>query len=459
MLVVNPYDELHYRCFPIEWSAPERLALASMLHGGPRKSLGSYRVLELGCGNGANLLPLAFYRRCAEFVGVDGARSQVDIARSRALALNLPNVEFIHADFSNADALLRGRFDFILAHGIFSWVPIDVRDSLFSLCASRLEAGGLLYLNYNCYPGWKIRGLVRSFLLARTAGTIDLRARAESAKELAARVASACAGDDQHPYSRLIANEFRFVCENDVSHIAHEYLAADNHAYWRSEFLRVAARHGLEYVADADFNYPSSRVTDSLQSALLEQQIASTHTLDDAVDLLCYRQLHSPILSRAPVRRVGVSVEEVSELWAAARLTPCAVNDGEHPTFLHASGYRVEAKEEAMRAALAKLHPLWPRGIRVGELFTDVRHVLNDLQLLQRNGLIELRCNEPSGDHEMHGESLHHLELAWAGYVTTPYHTIEAGTAADQGISLGAVSLAHNGISRNERLAAAAIPA
>ena len=71
----NPYDELPYKSFSIEWSAPERLALASLLHGGPRPPLEKYRVLELGCGNGANLLALAYYRRHAAFVGVDAALS------------------------------------------------------------------------------------------------------------------------------------------------------------------------------------------------------------------------------------------------------------------------------------------------------------------------------------------------------------------------------------------------
>jgi len=74
----NPYDELPYKSYSVEWTAPERLALASLLHGGPRKSLDSYRMLELGCGDGSNLLPLAYYRRQGTFTGIDGAGSQID---------------------------------------------------------------------------------------------------------------------------------------------------------------------------------------------------------------------------------------------------------------------------------------------------------------------------------------------------------------------------------------------
>ncbi len=135
----NPYDDVPYKSHSIEWTAPERLALASLLHGGPRVSLEDYRVLELGCGDGANLLPLAFYRRHATFIGVDGAASQINKADARKTALGLSNIEFIHADFVTANQQLTGQFDYIIAHGIFSWVARDVRDALLKLFAQRLR--------------------------------------------------------------------------------------------------------------------------------------------------------------------------------------------------------------------------------------------------------------------------------------------------------------------------------
>lgn len=158
----NPYDELPYKSYPIDWTAPERLALASLLHGGPYPPLNEYRVLELGCGSGVNLLKLAYFRRYGTFIGVDGAASQIEIARGDALTLGLGNVEFIHADFRVVDQQLSGCFDYIIAHGIFSWVPHDIRDTLLQLCVERLKPGGLLYLNYNARPGWDVRGLYGS---------------------------------------------------------------------------------------------------------------------------------------------------------------------------------------------------------------------------------------------------------------------------------------------------------
>jgi len=416
----NPYDDLPYRSRPVEWTAPERLALTSVLHGGPRQRLDGYRVLELGCADGANLLPLAYYRKHASFVGIDGARTQIEVADARKSALELSNIDFVHADFITAAQRISGAFDYIIAHGVFSWVADDVRDALLELSARHLRSGGLLYLNYNTRPGWNIRGMVREFLLAQTAGTASIRLRAQMAQDVSARVVSGSA-EPAHPFAQLMANEFRFVCENDVSYVAHEFLAEDNHPYWRSEFLTLVRRHGFEYVADADFSYSSGRIPEDLESRLGKEQITG-RSLEDTVDLLCYRQLHSPILTKRPFVRRDPSLEEFANLLVASCLAPCVQNGSKNPMFLHPSSYQVEAKNETMRSALEKLQPLWPRGLRVGAVFPDVNQVMDDLKLLQRSGLIDLRCVEP-GDFGVSPAPLNKSEAGWADYITTPYHT------------------------------------
>ena len=317
MTTANPYDDMPYKCLPIEWTAPERLSLTSLLHGGPRLPRDDYRVLELGCGNGANMLPQAYYRDQATFVGVDGAASQIEIARARKSELGVSNAEFIHADFASADECLSGQFDYIVGHGIFSWVPDDVRDALLRLCARRLRRGGLLYLNYNANPGWNVRGMVRDFLMAQTAGiAAGLRARAEAAQEVAARVAASLPNGDQ-AYSRLLGERIHLrVRERRVLISRTSTSTEHNRAYWRSEFIALARHHGLEFVADADFNYATSRIPDDLVTRLCEQQI-NGRGVDDTVDLLCYRQLHSPILTLAPFVRRPPDLDDFANLTIA----------------------------------------------------------------------------------------------------------------------------------------------
>lgn len=427
MNFADPYDELPYKSCAVEWTAPERLLITALLHSGAPSPQINYRVLELGCGNGANLLPLAYFRRHAAFVGVDGARSQIEVAKIRAAELGIANVEFIQTDFREAANSISGQFDFVIAHGILSWVPDGVRDALLELCAQSLRQGGLLYMNYNARPGWNVRGLVREFLLAQTAAETNLRVRAQLAQEVAGKVVSAMT-DLEQPYSRLLANEFRFVCEGNITWVAHEFLSPDNHPYWRSEFLELVGRYGFEYVADADFNYSSGRIPEDLP-ARLELEKITGRSIEDTIDLLCYRQLHSPILTLGPFNKNLPGLTEFGNLFVASCLERCPSSD-ENGTvmFRHPSGYEVEAKENFMQEAFMKLHTQWPRGSRVAETFPLTAEVVEDLRLLQRNGLIELRCIEP-GDFGIDGEPLNRLELEWGGYYTTPYHTTVAAAS------------------------------
>jgi SAM-dependent methyltransferase len=417
----DPYDELPYASRPIEWSAPERLALASLLHGGPRPHTGHYRVLELGVGDGSNLLPLAYYRRDAHFVGVDSCASAIEVARRRGAELRLTNVHFIHNDFAGAARELEGEFAFILAHGVFSWIRDQERDALLALCRRLLAPSGLLYLNYNSKPGWNVRGMVRDFLRVHTEGRGSLAEQAEAARAIAVKMAAAL-GAVEHPYARLMEQEYRFVCEGHASYIAHEFLAAENHAYWRREFLAVVQEFGLKYVADADFDRPSGRIPVGLAEQIEAAGLTGQPT-EDTIDLLSYRQLHSPILTHAAQPMRPVSPQEFAGLTLASSLEPVAV-DGPGPwSFAHESGHEVEVRERPIVDALCKAKPSWPRGLPIEKLFHDVTPHIADLCLLQRYGMINLRVGEPA--ELTTAEELRAAQCRWGDYATTPLHSYE----------------------------------
>jgi ubiquinone/menaquinone biosynthesis C-methylase UbiE len=419
--VPNPYDELPYKSLPIEWTAPERLALASLLRGGPRPRLDEYRVLELGCADGANLLPLGYFRPHARFLGIDGAQSQIGLANTRRAALGLHNVEFVCADFRAENPHIYGKFDFIIAHGVFSWVSDAAREAVLELCTRHLSADGLFYLNYNTYPGWNVRGMIRRLLLARTDGGGTLGQRALLAQETAVRLADSMASGD-HPFTRLLINELRFVAEHHHSYVAHEYLAEHNRAFWRSEFLQLIRGHGFQYVGDADFSYPSGRISVGSASAPVPDDMCEDPS--DTADLLCYRQLHSPILCRGPREKVLPTTEEFADLTIASCLSCGTREDGAESMF-HPSGFKVEMRDAATRDAFARLQSCWPQGLRIADVFQDVGHVMDDLKLLQRHGLVELRCQEPDTTHQL-ADLPHEVQDGHADYVTTPYHTREA---------------------------------
>jgi hypothetical protein len=321
---------------------------------------------------------------------------------------------------------VEGTFDFILAHGVLSWIPDPLRDALLTFGGQRLRPGGLLYLNYNARPGWNVRGMVRELLRAETASAGALPARARRARELAAQLAAGLEAGDDHPYARLLEREFRFVCDSHLGYVAHEFLAAHNQAYWQRDFLALAAHHGLTYIAEADFNAPSGRVGADLPSRLAALGLGAM-PVEDTVDLLCYRQLHSPIFTAgrwapAPLR---ADDDELGSLLVAACLDALPATTEGSPTFRHPNGLEVVAKDGVMRDAFERLRARWPRGIAVRDLFAGHPAAISDLRLLHHHGLVELRLIEP-GDFATPAGPLNEREASWGQpHVTSPWHTRE----------------------------------
>ena len=263
-------------------------------------------------------------------------------------------------------------FDFIIAHGILSWVPPVAREALLAVAAARLRPEGLLYIDYNARPGWNVRGMVRDYLIAQTAGTTGLRRRAEMAQQVAASLAASLEGAPPNPYTELMLNEFRLVGEGDVSYVAHEYLSPDNDAFWQSEMDEMTARHGLVHVAEADFNYEGGRVGDGLAAQVAAAKLQG-RSVEDTVDLLSFRQHRTAILTHRPWIPRPASDDELAALLVASPLDPLPRPDEAGPVlFKHPGGAEVDVKDPVIATAFERLHPLWPRGLTVGQLFPNV---------------------------------------------------------------------------------------
>ena len=169
MTLASSYDEVPYSSYPFSQSHPDRLATIAALFGMAAAPVDRCRVLELGCSSGGNLIPIAVQFPESQFVGVDFSRVELDQASSLVSALNLKNVELLHRNILELNADLRP-FDYIIAHGVYSWVPDVVQDRILSLCSELLAPMGVAYISYNTYPGWHMRGMIRDMMSYRTAG-------------------------------------------------------------------------------------------------------------------------------------------------------------------------------------------------------------------------------------------------------------------------------------------------
>lgn len=243
------YDDLPYDSVPITDTHPDGLRAIARLFGVNAKPAGQCRVLELGCAGGGNLIPLAFYLPGSTFVGIDLARHHVDEANALIGELNLNNVQVLHRSVTD-DLSDLGEFDYIIAHGLYSWVPRAVQDKVLEVCGRLLTQNGIAYVSYNTLPGWHARALLRDMLLDYCDKEARASVRLAQAHALFDLLEPALTLQDTAEAQGLLA-EIEYLRRAPPSYVYHEYLEETNEPLWFTEFMARAEAANLAYLADA----------------------------------------------------------------------------------------------------------------------------------------------------------------------------------------------------------------
>jgi SAM-dependent methyltransferase len=245
----NPYDSVPYLTRPRNETHPDRLAAIATLFGMSPAPVACCRVLEIGCGDGGNVVPLAYGLPQSRVTGVDLATVAISSARRMAADLNLENIHLVAGDLREIGPEY-GEFDYIMAHGVYSWVPADARGALLRVCAARLAPQGVAFISYNTYPGRHVRQMLREMMLYHTRNTADPARRMERARSFLQTLAE---GRLAPPAWRgLLEEETRLLLEKDAGSFWHDDLAEVNAPVYFHEFAAHAAAHGLEYLGEAD---------------------------------------------------------------------------------------------------------------------------------------------------------------------------------------------------------------
>jgi SAM-dependent methyltransferase len=314
------YDALAYDALPHPVSHPDNVAAVATMFGLAAPPVATARVLEVGCNNGANLLPMAAALPDATFVGCDIAPLAIRSANESAAALALSNVRFVEADLAALDG---GPWDYVIAHGVYSWVPAPVRDALFGLLRRALAPNGLAFVSYNTYPGGYVRRAAWEALRWHVRDAPAREDQLREARALAALLAEA--GPTQEAADASVRNEFARIAAEADSPLYHDTLAEPNEPVWFHQFAEHAARHALAYVAEA---LPSMMAGGGL-SARARQFLAAQPRLarEQYLDIARVRRFRQSILARAeavgegqlvPSRMASLQVSAAMPLMRAA---------------------------------------------------------------------------------------------------------------------------------------------
>ncbi|MDE3177210.1 MAG: methyltransferase regulatory domain-containing protein [Pseudomonadota bacterium] len=242
------YDETPYLSAPMMRSHPGRLAAQAHWRGLAAPWAATARVLEIGCASGGNLLPLAAALPGARCLGVDLSQVQIAAAQAHRQRYGLANVE-LRADSFEALGAADGEFDFIICHGVYSWIPEPLREALLRVIRARLAPDGVAMVSFNVLPGWRLFQIARDSMLLNAKLIADPAQRAARTRELFAALGAQ--SNDKRTYGRFWRDEAQRMAAGGDAYLAHEIFEDSNAPETFVDFTARAGRHELEYLSEA----------------------------------------------------------------------------------------------------------------------------------------------------------------------------------------------------------------
>ncbi|MFT5433786.1 MAG: SAM-dependent methyltransferase, partial [Myxococcota bacterium] len=246
------YDEVPYPSRPQAETHPDRLATIGRLFGLPVAPPSQCRVIEIGCCDGGNLIPMAFRLPGSTFVGLDISPRSIKRGEQTARALGLKNLELVAADVQQADSG-SAQADYIICHGMWSWVEPPVRDAVLRLIRRALAPGGVALLSYNVSPGWHMLRPMRD-LMRFHARTLEGTPTEVVAKALELVRLVADGTEETSPvYSAGLHRALNVVGHFSPEYLFHDFLAPINEPFQFSDFAKVIHDGGLQYLGESGF--------------------------------------------------------------------------------------------------------------------------------------------------------------------------------------------------------------
>jgi SAM-dependent methyltransferase len=351
--VATVYDEIPYTNLPFAQTRPAMLATVAALHGLTAPDPRSARVLELGCGAGANLAGIAAASPDVRALGVDLAANAIDAAREIAADAGLDNVHFEVADVTELGDGRLGEFDYVIVHGLYAWGDERLRAATLAACRAHMAPDGLAYVSYNSHPGGYIRRMLREMGQFHARGLADPRERAERARQLFALLHRLGEAGGPTFYDGVLGEDVHALAVGPQEMLVHDLLSPDYEPVWLVDFVAGARASGLDYVADA---LPeASRQppwSDAVEAFVAEASGGDRVAREQYFDFLVVRRFRHSVLCH-PGREPAGAIDGAA--LPGLLVEAAGAGDGSEPAPLLAAALAAAARPVAfaeLRAAL-----------------------------------------------------------------------------------------------------------
>ena len=375
----NSYDEVPYDSHPYSQTHPSRLATVATLFGLTPPPVEKCRVLELGCAAGGNLIPMAEALPGSWFVGIDLSGRQIGDGERIVRTLGLGNISLRHAGIHEVDASY-GQFDYIICHGVFSWVDDRTQEKILEILSQRLSPQGVAYVSYNTYPGWHMRGMIRDMMRYHALRFDTPDRRIGQARALLDFLAQS-ARQDGGAYSTLLRQELETLRQQADHYLYHEHLEDVNAPLYFHQFVERATRHDLRYLGESRITtMVMGNFTPDVKKAL--ETVADDQTqAEQYMDFVRNRTFRETLLVHAdrtpnyaipPSAMYGLhvtttrkTVEDASDLHSPATVQ-----------YHTSSGMTISTSSPVLKVAMRALSQRWPGTLLFEELSQTVHTML-----------------------------------------------------------------------------------
>ena len=371
MSEIFSYDNVPYPSLTFPKTSPERLATQAAVNGMISADPRQCSFMELGCGDGTNLLAHAYMYPDSRFLGIDLSQKHIDRANISVAELGIKNAVFRQMDVMDMDEGEFDQFDYIVAHGLFSWVPEVVRKRLMEIYSRHLAHDGVGYISYNVYPGCHVRTMMNEMMQFHTRRVDDPIEKVRTGVSVLNLISEMT--DAESTYRLIIKDELEAMLERSPENIFHDDLSEINQPFYFYEFAEMLAKNGMQYLTEAEERVLHFETLSDEATKMLDQVASDLVEREQYMDFIRYRRFRSTLFCRKEIRLDrGYLDEHINEFCIAGRLHSEAdqstVATEEPETFFGPREQTITCNHPLTKAVVRYLSSQWTRSVS----FTDL---------------------------------------------------------------------------------------
>lgn len=365
------YDSVPYPSYTFPQTHPDRLATLGRVHGIPTPSPENCRVLEIGCGDGTNLISFAYTLPNSSFVGIDLSEVHITKASETARTVGTRNVEFMKADVCDVGVNTLGKFDYIIAHGLFSWVPDMVRPEILRIYSECLTENGVGYISYNAYPGCRIREITSGIMQFFTNDIEDPAQNVADGISFLDQITNAA--EKNSLFQSMLKLELDQIQDRSVSNVFHDDLSQFNKPLYFHEFAKMIAPFGLQFLSESEPTASNIGKLSAEARELLSSVSGDILKFEQYLDFVTCRRFRTTLVCRngKQIDRNDFA-SRLDDLYISSQIdcdeSDPVINDDSPVRFVGAKGATLTINHPLTKSVLVRMHAEWPGGLTFDEL-------------------------------------------------------------------------------------------